>query len=82
MNESERTVVPGARMESRGQGLGWDDRWRSPGLLVLGFLERPLHWYSLPLTAQITPTLPGPFHHTMSLQQKVMCENIKILPAY
>lgn len=33
MNESERTVVPGARMESRGQGLGWDDRWRSPGLL-------------------------------------------------
>lgn len=51
--------------------------WELPGLL-----ERLLHWYSLSLTAQITPALLGPFYRTLSFQQKVMYENIEILPAY
>lgn len=47
-----------------------------------GLLERFLHWYSLSLTTQITLALLGPFYRTLSLQQKVMYENIEIPPAY
>lgn len=67
------------------QGQPQHEVERAPGLQSLGaagFLARLSHWYALSLTAQITPALLGPFYRTLSLQQKVMYENIEILPAY
>lgn len=77
MNQNEH-VVTGCRTGELGPGFGM--KWQEPP--QQGFLERLLHWYSLSLTTQITLALLGPFHRTLSLEQKVLYENVETSPVY